>query len=64
MIMVNDTKENERGKLMGLRLLANRFSQIISPSMFGILGQFLGLTAAFYAGGVFLVSRNVRILSI
>ncbi len=56
MIMVNDTKENERGKLMGLRLLANRFSQIISPSMFGILGQFLGLTAAFYAGGVFLVS--------
>lgn len=55
MIMVNDTKESDRGKLMGLRLLTNRFSQIISPAMFGILGQSIGLTAAFYTGGVFLV---------
>lgn len=56
MIMVNDTKDADRGKLMGLRLLANRFSQIISPAMFGILGQFMGLTFAFYTGGIFLVT--------
>jgi len=56
MIMVNDTKDTDRGKLMGLRLLVNRFSQIISPAMFGILGQFMGLTFAFYTGGIFLVS--------
>jgi hypothetical protein len=40
---------------MGLRLLSNRFSQILSPMMFGILGQTLGLTAAFYSGGSLLV---------
>jgi predicted MFS family arabinose efflux permease len=56
MIMVNDTKETDRGKLMGLRLLVNRFSQIISPAMFGILGQLMGLTAAFYTGGILLIS--------
>ncbi|MBP1156416.1 MULTISPECIES: MFS transporter [unclassified Paenibacillus] len=56
MIMVNDTEEADRGKLMGLRLLMNRFSQIISPAMFGVLGQSLGLTVAFYTGGAFLIA--------
>lgn len=56
MIMVNDTKDTDRGKLMGLRLLMNRFSQIISPAMFGVLGQSLGLSAAFLTGGAFLVA--------
>jgi MFS transporter, DHA1 family, multidrug resistance protein len=56
MIMVDAVGESERGKLMGLRLLANRFSQVLSPAMFGILGQLFGLTAAFYSGGVMLVA--------
>ncbi|NHN29481.1 MFS transporter [Paenibacillus agricola] len=56
MIVVNDTKDSDRGKLMGLRLLTNRFSQILSPAMFGILGQTLGLSFAFFTGGIFLVS--------
>jgi MFS family permease len=56
MIVVNDTRDADRGKLMGLRLLTNRFSQILSPAMFGILGQTLGLSFAFLTGGVFLVS--------
>ncbi|SEB40119.1 MFS transporter [Paenibacillus sp. GP183] len=56
MIVVNDTKETDRGKLMGLRLIMNRFSQILSPAVFGILGQSLGLTAAFYASGGFLIA--------
>lgn len=55
MIMVDAVGESERGKLMGLRLLANRFSQVLSPAMFGILGQLFGLTAAFYGGGALLV---------
>jgi len=55
MIMVDAVGDSERGKLMGLRLLANRFSQILSPAMFGLLGQFLGLTTAFYSGGAMLV---------
>lgn len=56
MIMVDAVGESERGKLMGLRLLANRFSQVLSPAMFGILGQLFGLTAAFYSGGAVLVA--------
>ncbi len=56
MIVVNDTKDSDRGKIMGLRLIMNRFSQILSPAMFGLLGQLFGLTAAFYSGGAFLVA--------
>lgn len=56
MIMVDAIGEGERGKLMGLRLLVNRFSQILSPAMFGILGQAFGLSAAFLSGGALLVA--------
>ena len=56
MIMVNDTADSDRGKLMGLRLLMNRFSQTISPAIFGVLGQTVGLTFAFYAGGAVLLA--------
>jgi MFS family permease len=59
MIMVDAVGEAERGKLMGLRLLANRFSQVLSPAMFGVLGQVFGLTAAFYSGGAVLVATVV-----
>jgi predicted MFS family arabinose efflux permease len=56
MIMVDDTLDNERGKVMGLRLLMNRFSQMLSPALFGMLGQTLGLTFAFYTGGGLLLA--------
>lgn len=56
MIMVDAVGETERGKLMGLRLLVNRFSQVLSPAMFGLIGNAFGLTAALYGGGVFLVA--------
>lgn len=56
MIMVDAIGQGDRGKLMGLRLLVNRFSQVLSPAMFGILGQAFGLTAALYSGGAFLVA--------
>ncbi|KKB11304.1 hypothetical protein VE25_13385 [Devosia geojensis] len=56
MIMVDAVGEDQRGKLMGLRLLINRFSQTVSPAIFGILGSFIGLTAAFFAGGAVLVA--------
>ncbi len=56
MIMVDAVGEDQRGKLMGLRLLVNRFSQTVSPALFGILGSFIGLTAAFFAGGAVLVA--------
>ncbi len=59
MIMVNDTLPDERGKLMGLRLLANRLSQIVGPLLFGVVGQGIGLAAAFYAGGGVLLATIV-----
>lgn len=51
MIMVDDDLASERGKVMGLRLLANRSSQIAAPMLFGVVGQWLGLALAFYTGG-------------
>jgi len=56
MIMVDAVGESQHGKLMGLRLLVNRFSQTISPALFGVLGSFVGLTTAFLAGGAVLVA--------
>jgi MFS family permease len=56
MIMVDDDQGENRGKLMGMRLIMNRASQILSPAIFGVLGQTLGLTIAFYAGGGVLVA--------
>jgi MFS family permease len=56
MIMVDAVGEDQRGKLMGLRLLVNRFSQTVSPAIFGVLGSFIGLTAAFFTGGAVLVA--------
>lgn len=54
MIMVNVIDEEQRGRLMGLRLLTNRLAQIVSPLMFGAIGQILGLRIAFLAGGAML----------
>ena len=51
MIMVNETLQNQRGKVMGLRLFGNRVSQIAAPVMFGVVGETVGLAVAFYAGG-------------
>jgi MFS family permease len=56
MIMVDAVGEDQRGKLMGLRLLVNRFSQVVSPAIFGILGGFIGLTSAFFTAGGVLVA--------
>ncbi len=56
MIMVNDSAEGDRGKVMGLRLLANRLAQIIGPSLFGVLGQAVGLAGAFHIGGGLLLT--------
>ncbi len=56
MIMVNDSAERDRGKVMGLRLLANRLAQIIGPSLFGVLGQAVGLAGAFHIGGGLLLT--------
>lgn len=59
MIMVDAIGDGERGKLMGLRLLVNRFSQVLSPALFGLLGHLFGLSAAFFGSGVVLVAGMI-----
>lgn len=57
MIMVDEDSMEGRGKVMGLRLLTNRSSQIAAPLIFGFFGEFIGLTWAFYtSGGLLFVS--------
>src|SRR6056297_604503 len=55
-IMVDDTDEGDRGKVMGLRLLTNRASQVVGPAAFGVLGGVVGLGAAFATGGGLLLA--------
>lgn len=64
MIMVDAVGESERGKLMGLRLLVNRFAQILSPAMFGAVGSGFGLSAAFSGGGVVLLGAMFGFLAV
>lgn len=56
MVMVDAVGDSQRGKLMGLRLLSNRVSQIVSPLTFGLVGSAFGLTAAFWSAGGLLVA--------
>lgn len=56
MVMVDAVGDGERGRLMSLRLLVNRFAQILSPAMFGAVGGAFGLAAAFSGGGAFLLA--------
>ena len=55
-IMVDDTHERDRGKVMGLRLLTNRASQVVGPAAFGLAGGAFGLGAAFVSGGALLLA--------
>lgn len=56
MIMVDEAGKNERGKVMGLRLFANRLSQMTGPALFGIVGEMVGMSLALYTGGGFLLA--------
>lgn len=55
MIMVNDIRDADLGKAVGLRLITGRLSQIVSPVTFGMVGQIAGLGISFYAGGIVLI---------
>lgn len=56
MVMVEAVGEGERGRLMGLRLLANRFAQLVSPAVFGVVGGLIGLSAGFTVAGLLLTA--------
>lgn len=47
--------KDRTGEVLGLRLAVNRFSQLIAPVFFGVLGASGGLVLVFYVSGVFLM---------
>lgn len=55
MLMVDWVRGPDHGKLMGWRLLVNRTAQMLSPLMFGLVGQAFGLVTAFLVSGVLLL---------
>jgi len=59
MLMVDWVQGRAHGKLMGLRLLVNRTAQMISPMVFGLVGQVYGLSTAFFFSGAFLMIAMV-----
>lgn len=58
--MISDqTEESERGIAIGLRLMANRMSQLMDPFMFGILTIIVGLKISFIIVGAFLLLLSI-----
>lgn len=47
--------KDRTGEVLGLRLAVNRFSQLIAPVFFGVVGASGGLVLVFYVSGVFLM---------
>lgn len=53
-MMAVHTAAQERALAMGLRVSANRLSQMVQPVMFGVIAGFVGIPLAFAASGVLL----------
>ncbi|OXM84311.1 MFS transporter [Paenibacillus rigui] len=51
----NASPKSRTGEVLGLRLAANRLSQLIAPLFFGLLGSSAGLISVFYVSGAFLI---------
>ena len=51
-----DTRPDERGLAMGLRVTSNRLAQISQPVVFGALTAALGMAAAFPISGALLAA--------
>lgn len=51
LIVADDSSDQERGLAMGLRLMGNRFAQLVSPLLFGTVTEAVGISATFVVGG-------------
>ncbi len=47
-IMAHNTRRDERGVAMGLRLLMNRIALLANPLIFGFVSEYVGLDLSFY----------------
>lgn len=55
----NASPKSKTGEVLGLRLATNRFSQLIAPILFGVIGSGAGLISVFLVSGAFLVGGAV-----
>ncbi|WP_240419493.1 MFS transporter [Paenibacillus periandrae] len=59
----NHSPISRTGEVLGLRIAANRLSQLIAPLFFGLIGSWTGVVSVFYISGAFLVGGSVFITS-
>ncbi|MFB5269714.1 MFS transporter [Paenibacillus enshidis] len=57
-VAYNSSPKSRTGEVLGLRLAANRLSQLAAPLFFGFIGASLGLLSVFYVSGVFLLGGS------
>lgn len=55
----NASPPNRTGEVLGLRIATNRFSQLIAPTFFGMIGGSIGMMGIFLFSGVFLVGGSL-----
>ncbi|TKC18013.1 MFS transporter [Robertmurraya kyonggiensis] len=54
----NASPVSRKAEALGLRLATNRFSQVIAPLLFGLIGTVGGLSPVFYLSGIFLLGGS------
>ncbi|KKI90119.1 MFS transporter [Bacillus sp. SA1-12] len=57
-MIYNASPPSRKAEALGLRLAANRFSQVIAPLLFGAIGSLSGFAPIFLLSGVFLVGGS------
>ncbi|MFJ5769288.1 MFS transporter [Psychrobacillus sp. NPDC093180] len=55
----NASPPDRTGEVLGLRIATNRFSQLIAPTLFGVIGGSIGMIGIFLFSGVFLVGGSL-----
>ena len=51
----NASPKSRTGEVLGIRLTTNRFSQLIAPLFFGMVGTWVGVASVFLVSGFFLI---------
>jgi len=55
----NASPPSRTGEVLGLRIATNRFSQLVAPTFFGLIGGSMGMIGIFLFSGVFLVGGSL-----
>ena len=59
----NASPKSRTGEVLGIRLMVNRFSQLIAPLFFGLIGAWNGIMSVFLVSGLFLLGGSFFVTS-